>query len=733
MQPARGRPTVRPWRIGGTRLPAILLALVVAFVAAGCAGSDGPPASPAATATAAPASPTGPARTERPRRTPDAARTPRPGRTPRPVPATSDAPGGSGGVAGSSAPTATPRPTVPPPSLTPGPDRRRALAQPEVFGFLPHWELANADTLDLDALTTLAWFGVEAGSRGSLVKTTGAGVPVPGWAGWESPEWIALAERARARDVRVVLTIQRFSWTDGQRKRTVRLLRNPANRIRLVREIMEAIGDGRADGVNLDFEPMPAEVSAEFTQLVRELRAAMNAVDPRLQLTFDAAPSMEGYDIEALTADDAADAVFVMGYEFLTGAAARTGSNAPLRKPEGEDGDDLASTTDATIARIPPGRVILGLPWYGRVWSTYRDDPGSATRGGTRFPGSVTIFYRDALAQAQRTGRRWDPEEASAWTLYPAVLTGCAACPVTWRQLWYDDVDATMEKIRFAQDRELRGVGFWALGYQGAGPEMWSAIRHTLGGATDGEPPTGSVRIDPDWQRGERRGLPVVGEAVRLRLDATDRGGSGVAFVRIGPDAELRADGQLRWGMTYPDARAVTIDPRTGDPVYAMATPRPRSEREEASPSPSASPSASASASAVPGASASALPSPVPSPVPSGAPSIAPSAPAAASPSASPSAAASASPLASAAPSAAPLPSPTPEPDAQPGPRTLWIQWRDVAGSWSAPVELRVWFKPDERPAATPEPAAEASLAPPPLVPGVASEDAEVEEPSAAP
>ena len=31
-------------------------------------------------------------------------------------------------------------------------------------------------------------------------------------------------------------------------------------------------------------------------------------------------------------------------------------------------------------ANVPPGRVILGLPWYGRAWSTTSAAPRSATR-----------------------------------------------------------------------------------------------------------------------------------------------------------------------------------------------------------------------------------------------------------------------------------------------------------------------------------------------------------------
>ena len=54
---------------------------------------------------------------------------------------------------------------------------------------------------------------------------------------------------------------------------------------------------------------------------------------------------------------------------------------------------------------------------------------------------------------------------------------------VSWRQLWYDDVDAFGAKVGFALGKGLRGVGIWALGYQGMRPELWSVLRLLVEGA----------------------------------------------------------------------------------------------------------------------------------------------------------------------------------------------------------------------------------------------------------
>jgi spore germination protein YaaH len=635
----------------------------------------------------------------------------------------SDAPAASGSPVPGNSASPTPTPAVTPPLLTPGPPRDRALATTEVYGFLPYWEIGNADTLDLERLTTLAFFGVEVNARGNVVRGAN-GVDAPGWAAFNGPAWADLQARAQAAGVRAVLTIERFSWTDSQRRRTIRLLSDPAARIRATAQIMALVTERKLDGINLDFEPMPSEVTDEFTQFVRELRAAMNAVDPTLQLTFDAMPGIEGYDVAALTAEDAADAMFVMGYEYLTGAAARTGSNAPLVSVTGPR--DLTGDVANILSQVDPDVVILGLPWYGRAWSTVSAQPHADTRGGARFPSSVTINYDDAIRQAQRTGRLYDDVEESAWSLYPSKVADCQACRVTWRQLWYDDVDATRAKVEFALDQELRGVGFWALGYQGAGPEMWSVLELTVGGGQDRRPPTGTAELDPGSVTGERQGLPVVGPRVTLQLTARDGNqGSGPAFVRVAVEGTLDDDGQLVDGTTYPVTDAITFDPSSASPVYDLPTPRAARPRATATPAPSAVPSVEPSS--APGAS------------PLASPSVAPSASPAVvgSPGTNGSPAPSASPSPSVVPSVSPAPEPTPAPvgTGKAGRRTLFVQWRDVAGNWSEPIEIEVFYRPNARPEATPAPEATPSLVPsqPPVVPGEEPDTEDSPEPSTSP
>ncbi|MET0773070.1 MAG: glycosyl hydrolase family 18 protein, partial [Candidatus Limnocylindrales bacterium] len=364
-------------------------------------------------------------------------------------------------------PGASADPTVP---ATPAVPRTRSLAKHEVFGFLPYWELANArEAIQLDRLTTLAWFGVEAGRNGRLIWRQGGSVP-PGAAGWRDDRWRSLMADAQAEGVRVVLTVERFSWSTSGRAQTIKLLRNRAARSRLARQIRKELIESGADGVNLDFEPLPAEVRDQFTLFVRELRrvlerATTQAGRPSMQVTFDITADVAAYDIPALTADDAADAVFLMAYDFRNGSADYAASHSPLDDPE--SGFDIRTTVEELLGVADPAHTILGLPWYGRAWTTQGPEPFSPSRVGVRMTPPSTSWYRDALPIARENGRNYDPVAQTAWTTYVVKRPGCANCPETWRQVWYDDVDGFGAKVAFAQEEGMRGVGMWALGYTG--------------------------------------------------------------------------------------------------------------------------------------------------------------------------------------------------------------------------------------------------------------------------
>lgn len=447
-------------------------------------------------------------------------------------------------------PAASPTPAPiasPTPAPTPAPTPEPVVA--EVLGFVRHDLLDEAAaTIDPELVTIAAFHSVEAAASGRLVSKKANGEVPPGWAMLGSDRFAQLKDELQAAGVKVVPVIQRAAWAEGTRERMIELLSKRKNRQALVENIVSFVTNRGFDGVNLDFEPLPVKVADQYVLLVRELREALDAVDPELHLSVDVVPGLENYDLAALTAADAADLAVIMGYGYRTPASGTAGSVAPLVDPATSD---LTESVEAALAQVGGERLLLGLPWYGLDLPTEADRARSATRsGGNIAPGS-TLDYGDARRQAAKTGRRYQPDQASAWTAYAA--RGCDGCTPTWRQVWYDDPDSFGAKLALALEEGLAGVGVWTLGMEDGHEEMWLALRHHLYPRIDEIPPGGSPALDPESVKGDIDGRAVVSGSAPLRLFASDDpDGSGLAFVRIGLDGELGRDGRLVTGRTYP-------------------------------------------------------------------------------------------------------------------------------------------------------------------------------------
>jgi hypothetical protein len=176
------------------------------------------------------------------------------------------------------------------------------------------------------------------------------------------------------------------------------------------------------------------------------------------------------------------------------------------------------------------------------------------------------LSYAVAVEQAQLFGRRYRPDQASAWTTYPSQ--SCASCRDAWRQVWYDDPDSFGAKIDYALGQGLAGVGMWALGHEAGRPELWWTLRNRLQSRQDDAPPNGNASLDPTEVRQDREGLPLVTGSAPLRLFASDsEDGSGLGYVRIGLEPGVNGAGRLSTGRTYPATDRIRFplgDPATG-------------------------------------------------------------------------------------------------------------------------------------------------------------------------
>lgn len=360
----------------------------------------------------------------------------------------------------------------------------------EVLGFLPYWKVDSAtrSALRLDLLSTIAYFSIGVGADGALARGT-SDAPTIGWSRWTSSAMTELINAAHSRGVRVVPTVTMMAWDYDYGDMTT-LLTSPTNRARLVGEIVAMVRDRRADGVNVDFEPVPASLRSQFTQLVREIKAGLVSAMVGSFVTVDtmagAATWSTGYDVAALSSPGAADALMVMAYDFHYAGSARAGGVAPM------ESDHIFAAGDALrdyLAWAPPGRLIWGVPHYGRAWNTTTTALNSPVRSPAQSV-AFSYYWNDGGTPAggkilaQRYGRRWDATGQVPWFAFWDAGSG------GYRQGYYEDPESLGIKYDAINRHDLAGAGIWSLGMDTGVSDLWDVIAgrfrrvvHRLAGA----------------------------------------------------------------------------------------------------------------------------------------------------------------------------------------------------------------------------------------------------------
>ncbi len=368
----------------------------------------------------------------------------------------------------------------------------------EVFGFLPYWML-DAGTLrwmQYQLVSTIAFFGVAAKSDGTLATYA------TGWTGWNSAAMTGVINAAHARGVKVVLSVTMMAYDGGAQQAA--LLGSAANRVKLINAIVATVRARNADGVNLDFEPVAVAQRDQYTSFVRQLKAALVSAGVGSRLTVctmaGAGTWATGYDLAGLVAPGAADQLFVMGYDYSWTGSARAGGVAPIESPYILD---INESVGDYLQIVPAGKLIWGVPYYGRTWLTQSSALNAPTRPGAS--GSSAAYYYPAnLTLAARHGRLWDPVGRVPWFRY------WDSAAASWVQGYYDDATSLAAKWDMVNQRGMGGTGMWALLMDAGRQELWNLIANKF--VNDAAAPIGGISALP--ARTDASAIPVSWRAV---------------------------------------------------------------------------------------------------------------------------------------------------------------------------------------------------------------------------
>jgi chitinase len=254
---------------------------------------------------------------------------------------------------------------------------------------------------------------------------------------------------AKKRGVKVLVSV-------GQRNTPwMKAAGDPALLAHLAGNIARFLEANGYDGLDVDWEPMPRdeEQGRAHAAFLRAMRAAL----PGRLLTVDtSAPRFIRWNDVA----SSVDWIHLMGYDYH-GWEEHAGHNAPLyptsrfKDPCGEV--SVFGTVEAYLGAhgIPPGKLLLGLPFYGHSFP----GPGLYLKS----EGESRLWtYTDVWHLLSR------PDVVRAYD--PTARVPSAHARDGRQHVSYDDAESLAAKVAYARSKGLGGVFLWALGFDEVEP-----------------------------------------------------------------------------------------------------------------------------------------------------------------------------------------------------------------------------------------------------------------------
>nr|AGS53163.1 spore peptidoglycan hydrolase [uncultured bacterium contig00060] len=220
------------------------------------------------------------------------------------------------------------------------------------------------------------------------------------------------------------------------------LLPGSSERRTLIADLLEATRN--YDGLQIDFENVPARSGDAYLSFIRELRNGLPR-DKMLTVALAARTrriSDDVYDYEKIL--PYVDRILVMAYdEHWSGS--RPGSVASL--------DWCRNVADYSYRTIGREKLIMGLPFYGRTWGDYNPSRATVytTTEGIILDNNVSdVRYENGIPT-------FDYSKNVSVKVY------------------FEDEHSLVNRMQMYKNMNIRAVGFWRLGQETT--EVWKYLQ----------------------------------------------------------------------------------------------------------------------------------------------------------------------------------------------------------------------------------------------------------------
>lgn len=235
---------------------------------------------------------------------------------------------------------------------------------------------------------------------------------------------------------------------------TAKVLNTTSSRDNLVNQIIAAAIQYDLDGINVDFESLGNDVGDGFIQFIREL--SLKCANNGIVLSVDNyVPSAYTKLYQRGEQARFADYVVLMAYdEHYNGSDEGSVASIGFVKQGVAD----------TLAEVPAEQLVLGIPFYTRIWELTPDETAEA--GYTISSEAVSMSEVDTRLAANGAGTEWLDDCGQYYAEYEKDGK-------TYK-IWIEDQNSIEEKLKVYQENGLAGAAFWKLGFEKS--SIWDTI-----------------------------------------------------------------------------------------------------------------------------------------------------------------------------------------------------------------------------------------------------------------
>jgi spore germination protein YaaH len=234
-------------------------------------------------------------------------------------------------------------------------------------------------------------------------------------------------------------------------------------RMSMARQLLSWAKLYELDGINVDFENVHLKDGPKLTQFIRELSPLFREAGLTLSIDVTFVSTNENwsmfYDRKAL--GEVVDYMMVMAYDEHWASSPKAGSVASL--PWVEKGVRRIIEEQG----VPAGKVVLGVPFYTRVWT-------EETVDGKRKVSSKALGMDRVQELVKEKGLTPIFDELSGQHYVQYEEKGAV------RKIWIEDDTSMKARADLVEKLGLAGVASWSRTF--ANKDIWSTIDQVLNG-----------------------------------------------------------------------------------------------------------------------------------------------------------------------------------------------------------------------------------------------------------